>query len=81
MALLDDAVEGRGLRTRAPLPPGPHRRTRPRPYLIGSAFPLSGASAGDGIELRNGSQLAIAEINARGGVAGRRSSSSSSTWT
>lgn len=72
VALLDDAVEGRALRTRAPdYRPGPHRRTRPRPYLIGSAFPLSGASAGDGIEMRNGSRLAIAEINARGGVAGR----------
>ena len=72
VGLLDDAVEGRGLRTRAPeYRPGPHRRSRPRPYLIGSAFPLSGASAGDGIEMRNGSRLAIAEINSRGGIAGR----------
>jgi branched-chain amino acid transport system substrate-binding protein len=72
VGLLDEAVEGRALRTRAPdYRPGPHRRSRPRPYLIGSAFPLSGASAGDGIEMRNGSRLAIAEINARGGIAGR----------
>jgi branched-chain amino acid transport system substrate-binding protein len=69
---LDEVVEGRPLRTRAPAyRPGPHARTRPRPYLIGSAFPLTGASSGDGIEMRNGSRLAIAEINARGGIAGR----------
>jgi branched-chain amino acid transport system substrate-binding protein len=56
---------------------GAHRRVRsrpaarPRPYLIGSAVPLSGPSSGDGLELRNGSRLAVAEINRRGGIAGR----------
>jgi branched-chain amino acid transport system substrate-binding protein len=72
VALLDDAVEGRELRTRGPdYRPGPHRPTRPRPYLIGSAFPLSGPSSVDGIEMRNGARLAIEEINQRGGIAGR----------
>lgn len=44
---------------------------RKRPFLLGSAFPLNGPASGDGIEMRNGSALAIAEINARGGIAGR----------
>jgi branched-chain amino acid transport system substrate-binding protein len=71
VGLLDDLVE-RGGRRRRPAPTTATRPlTRPRPYLIGSAFPLSGASSGDGIEMRNGSALAIAEINARGGIAGR----------
>ena len=44
---------------------------RKRPFLLGSAFPLQGSAHSDGLEMRNGSQLAIAEINARGGIAGR----------
>ena len=51
---------------RAHLPP----RKR-RPYLLGSAFPLSGAARADGVQMRNGAALAVQEINARGGVAGR----------
>jgi branched-chain amino acid transport system substrate-binding protein len=43
-----------------------------RPLLIGSALPLTGPAKGDGLEMRNGAALAIAEINARGGIAGRR---------
>lgn len=43
-----------------------------RPLLIGSALPLSGPASADGIEMRNGAALAIEEINARGGVGGRR---------
>lgn len=43
-----------------------------RPLLIGSALPLTGPAHGDGREMRNGAALAIGEINARGGVAGRR---------
>ncbi|MGZ4113566.1 MAG: ABC transporter substrate-binding protein, partial [Actinomycetota bacterium] len=46
-------------------------RARRRPYRIGSAFPLSGATRADGAQMRNGAALAIAEINARGGGAGR----------
>jgi branched-chain amino acid transport system substrate-binding protein len=58
---------------RGAVPQRPRGRTvsRPRPYIIGSAFPLSGSGAGDGVELTNGSRLALAEINARGGIAGR----------
>ena len=43
-----------------------------RPLLIGSALPLTGPARGDGIEMRNGTTLAINEINDRGGIAGRR---------
>jgi branched-chain amino acid transport system substrate-binding protein len=42
-----------------------------RPFLIGSAFPLSGPARADGLQMRNGAALAVEEINARGGVAGR----------
>jgi len=45
---------------------------RRRPYLIGSALPLSGPARADGLEMRNGASLAIDEINLRGGIAGRR---------
>ena len=44
---------------------------RKRPFLLGSAFPLGGPAEADGLEMRNGSALAIAEINAQGGIAGR----------
>jgi branched-chain amino acid transport system substrate-binding protein len=53
----------RRLRQRPPRPP--------RPYVIGSPLPLTGPAAEDGREHRNGSRLAVAEINARGGIAGR----------
>jgi branched-chain amino acid transport system substrate-binding protein len=72
IGVVDELAEGRAPRTRPPAyRPVLHGRTRPRPYLVGSAFPLRGSSAADGLEMRNGSALAIAEINARGGVAGR----------
>lgn len=48
-----------------------HVRRAKRPFIIGSAFPLQGEGSADGHEMRNGSALAIAEINARGGIAGR----------
>ncbi|SFH63609.1 ABC transporter substrate-binding protein [Albimonas pacifica] len=38
---------------------------------VGSALPLSGAAAADGIEFRNGLELAVTEINAAGGILGR----------
>lgn len=41
------------------------------PIRIGSAYPLSGPLANDGAQMRNGAALAIDEVNARGGVAGR----------
>lgn len=43
-----------------------------RPLLIGSAFPLHGPARCDGREMVNGSALAAAEINASGGIGGRR---------
>jgi branched-chain amino acid transport system substrate-binding protein len=48
------------------------RRSHRPSVLIGSAFPLHGEASNDGQELRHGSALAVAELNARGGVAGRR---------
>ncbi|HEU5418730.1 MAG TPA: ABC transporter substrate-binding protein [Streptosporangiaceae bacterium] len=52
--------------------PGPaHGPARRRPLRIGSAFPLSGPASDDGRQMRNGSALAVAEINARGGIGGR----------
>lgn len=47
------------------------RPTVRRPLLVGSAFPLKGLAAPDGWEMANGAALAIAEINARGGIGGR----------
>ncbi len=50
-----------------------HRRPMPRrPFLVGSAYPRSGYVAADGAEMLLGSALAVAEINERGGVAGRQ---------
>lgn len=45
-----------------------------KPFLIGSPYPISGlggSSAADGEEMKGGSDLAIAEINDSGGIAGR----------
>ncbi len=49
---------------------GRRREVQP-PLMIGSAFPLAGLAGEDGQQMRNGSALAIAEINARGGIGGR----------
>jgi branched-chain amino acid transport system substrate-binding protein len=55
----------------APARPAPRRWSR-RPLLIGSAFPLRGPARHDGREMVNGSALAAAEINASGGIGGKR---------
>ncbi|MGZ8620317.1 MAG: ABC transporter substrate-binding protein, partial [Actinomycetota bacterium] len=55
-----------------PAPIAPMRATTRRPLLIGSVLPLTGPARSDGLEMRTGTALAIEEINARGGVAGRR---------
>ena len=41
------------------------------PISIGSMVPLTGTSADDGREFRNGLLMAIDEVNARGGIIGR----------
>jgi branched-chain amino acid transport system substrate-binding protein len=41
------------------------------PVKIGSALPMSGFAAADGIEFKNGLTLAAEEINAAGGILGR----------
>ena len=41
-------------------------------YVIGGLYPLTGPNAADGEQMNNGAQLAIDEINAAGGVAGRK---------
>lgn len=43
-----------------------------KPYLIGSPFPLHSFYAADGNQMKNGSGLAIDEINSSGGIAGRK---------
>lgn len=47
------------------------RRQVAGPLRIGSAFPLNGLAGDDGRQMLNGSALAVAEINARGGIGGR----------
>ena len=42
-----------------------------QPLVIGSGSPVTGAYSGDGQMMIRGQQLAIAEINARGGILGR----------
>ncbi|MGW0954422.1 ABC transporter substrate-binding protein [Streptomyces sp. NPDC002545] len=52
----------------------PRRGSRifaPRPLTVGLMAPLLGAYGADGEELRRGAELAVTELNARGGVAGR----------
>lgn len=41
------------------------------PIPVGSALPMSGLAAADGIEFKNGLELAAEEINAAGGILGR----------
>lgn len=41
------------------------------PIPVGAALPMSGFAAADGIEFKNGLELAAAEINAAGGILGR----------
>jgi len=73
VGLLDQAIaEDRGAASPILAEPLRPRGAARRPFLIGSALPLTGPAKGDGLEMRNGAALAIAEINARGGVAGRR---------
>ena len=45
--------------------------TSKQPLVIGSGVPVTGVYAGDGQQMQRGQQLAVAEINAAGGVLGR----------
>jgi branched-chain amino acid transport system substrate-binding protein len=74
------AIAG-GLAVAGPAVAGPKKRTKPqtaaaiaasKPYLIGSPFPLHSFYAADGQQMKNGSGLAIDEINGSGGIAGRK---------
>ncbi len=64
-------AEGTVAPTAAPARPAPRPWAR-RPLLIGSAFPLHGPARHDGREMVNGAALAAAEVNASGGIGGRR---------
>lgn len=58
-----------------PIHPTPHSefqvKRRLRPVYIGIPFTVEGRGAADSREMLNGAQLAMEEINARGGVLGR----------
>jgi branched-chain amino acid transport system substrate-binding protein len=73
IGLLDQARRAPEPAQREPAGPAPGAGSarRKRPFLLGSAFPLGGPAEADGLEMRDGSALAIAEINAHGGIAGR----------
>ncbi|MFC8566967.1 ABC transporter substrate-binding protein [Streptomyces sp. NPDC057245] len=47
------------------------RRFVPRPLTVGLLAPLLGSYGADGEELLRGAELAVAEVNVRGGVSGR----------
>lgn len=52
------------------LPLAAYGQTRP-PYLIGAVLSLSGPVAPNGVPTKDGIEVAVAEINGRGGVNGR----------
>ena len=51
--------------------PRPSSRIGKRPIYVGMPLALTGQGKPDAIEMLSGAQLAVAEINARGGVLGR----------
>lgn len=51
---------------------GRRRSASPPPVLIGAPLSLNGFSSADAHEMLNGARLAVAEVNQRGGVGGRR---------
>lgn len=73
-ALAVGAVD-RLMRSPGPLPSftttGVARRRAVSPFEIGLLLPLVGGSSDDGEQMRRGAELAVEELNARGGVAGR----------
>jgi branched-chain amino acid transport system substrate-binding protein len=70
LALVD--VERARERTTWNTAPRTHRPVaRLAPLHIGSVLPLTGPAWADGLEANRGAQLAVAQINARGGIGGR----------
>lgn len=72
LGTIDQLASGRinqGRASRIGARPRPH--TTPRPYIIGAALPVGSSSSEEAMEMRRGSELAMADINARGGIAGR----------
>lgn len=57
--------------TGKPLMVAPRRLVLKAPLVLGTALPLTGAGSDDGLEMLRGSQLALEEINRRGGINGR----------
>ena len=70
--LIDASVRGESASSRPPAPVHSRPTSDRHPLLVGSIFPSHGAATADAIEMRNGSALAIAEANERGGIHGRR---------
>lgn len=64
---IDAALSG----NRPPLRDAARRSLRQRPITVGAAMALSGFSSADGLEMLKGTQLAVAELNERGGINGR----------
>lgn len=48
------------------------RFSRLSELVIGAAFPMTGPARVDGLQMLTGTELAIEEVNARGGIGGRR---------
>ncbi|MFG3254922.1 ABC transporter substrate-binding protein [Streptomyces sp. NPDC048172] len=72
LGMLDALDHGQGRPPRfAGAPKAPDRRFAPRPLAVGLVAPSLGPYGADGEEMRAGAELAVAELNARGGVGGR----------
>ncbi|MGW6460349.1 ABC transporter substrate-binding protein [Streptomyces sp. NPDC055078] len=73
LSLLSLEAAVRGTAGAVPAAAAPRRRiTRPRPLMIGAVYPSAGDWLGDGLQMEQGTRLAVDEINDRGGIAGRR---------
>jgi branched-chain amino acid transport system substrate-binding protein len=73
LGLIDQIASGLAPTVARTPDPGWQRVLRPRlqPIRLGTLIDAPGSGGGDGDEVRNGSALAVAAINARGGVGGR----------
>ncbi len=64
-------LAGASERSRSILSAKPFKKPKGKPIVIGGGVPVTGSYAGTGLEMHRGQQLAVAKINARGGVLGR----------